>query len=40
MQIKEVRGRMEEYKKDPKQALDFDAALDEIEIGFHLFTKV
>lgn len=30
-QINQVRERMEEYKKGPKQALDFDAALDNIE---------
>lgn len=39
-QINQVRERMEEYKKDPKHALDFDAALDDIETDFHLFTKV
>jgi Putative addiction module component len=28
-----VRKRMELYKKDPDQALDFDTAMDEIEKG-------
>jgi hypothetical protein len=28
-----VRARLEEYKKNPKIALDFDSAMDEIEKG-------
>jgi len=28
-----VRSRLDEYKQDPKIALDFDAAMDEIENG-------
>ncbi len=30
-QIKEVRKRLEDYKKNPGQATDFDAAMDDIE---------
>lgn len=30
-QTEEVRNRLSDYKKDPKQALDFDAAIEEIE---------
>jgi hypothetical protein len=28
-----VRDRLEEYKKNPKIAMDFDTAMDEIEKG-------
>lgn len=30
-QMDEVRERMEEYKSNPDQALDFDQSMDEIE---------
>ena len=30
-QMDEVRKRLDDYKNNPKQALDFDAALDDIE---------
>ena len=30
-QINQVRNRMDEYKKDPNQALDFEISLKEIE---------
>ena len=30
-QIEEVRKRLDEYKNNPNQALDFDTALDDIE---------
>jgi len=30
-QVKEVRERMEQYKKNPGAALDFDEAMDDIE---------
>lgn len=30
-QIEEVRKRLEDYKNNPEQALDFDAALGDIE---------
>jgi hypothetical protein len=30
-QMKEVRKRLEDYKNNPEQAMDFDAAIDEIE---------
>lgn len=30
-QINQVRNRMDEYKKDPNQALDFETSLKEIE---------
>jgi hypothetical protein len=30
-QIKEVRNRLKDYKKNPDQVLDFDATMDEIE---------
>lgn len=30
-QIEEVKQRLEDYKKNPDQALDFDAAMDDIE---------
>ena len=30
-QIKEVRERLSSYQKSPDQALDFDAAMDDIE---------
>jgi hypothetical protein len=30
-QKKEVRKRLEDYRKHPKQAIDFDAAMDDIE---------
>lgn len=30
-QMDEVRRRLDDYKSNPKQALDFDAALDDIE---------
>lgn len=30
-QTEEVRNRLSDYKKDPSQALDFDAAIEEIE---------
>lgn len=30
-QIDEVRIRLNDYKKNPKQALDFDAAMKDIE---------
>lgn len=30
-QIKEVRNRLKDYKNNPGQAMDFDAAMDEIE---------
>ncbi|MFV0530052.1 MAG: addiction module protein [Flavobacteriales bacterium] len=30
-QIKEVRKRLDDYKNNPEQALDFDTAMDDIE---------
>lgn len=30
-QIKKVRKRLEEYKSNPGQAMDFDKAIDDIE---------
>lgn len=30
-QMDEVRKRLDDYKNNPNQALDFDAALDDIE---------
>lgn len=30
-QIQEVQKRIEDYKENPEQALDFDAAMDDIE---------
>ena len=30
-QIEEVRKRLDDYKNNPKQALDFDTAMDDIE---------
>jgi len=30
-QIEEVRNRLDHYKNNPKQALDFDNAMDDIE---------
>jgi hypothetical protein len=30
-QIEEVKQRLEDYKKNPDQVLDFDAAMDDIE---------
>ena len=30
-QMDEVRKRLDEYKNNPNQAMDFDAALDDIE---------
>lgn len=30
-QIEEVRKRLEDYKNNPEQTLDFDSALDDIE---------
>lgn len=32
-QMKEVRKRLEDYKKNPDQAMDFDTAMDDIEKG-------
>ncbi len=32
-QMKEVRKRLEDYKNNPDQAMDFDKALDDIEKG-------
>lgn len=33
-QMDEVRERMEEYKRNPEQASDFDQSLDDIEKEF------
>jgi hypothetical protein len=30
-QMKEVRKRLEDYKSNPDQAMDFDSAMDDIE---------
>ena len=30
-QVKEVQRRMDEYRKNPDQAMDFNTALDDIE---------
>ena len=30
-QMKEVRKRLEDYKNNPNQAIDFDTAMDDIE---------
>lgn len=30
-QMKEVRKRLEDYKNNPNQAMDFDTAMDDIE---------
>ena len=30
-QMQEVKKRLEDYKNDPSQALDFDSAMDDIE---------
>lgn len=30
-QMKEVKQRLEDYKKNPDQVLDFDSAMDDIE---------
>ncbi|QTY26808.1 addiction module protein [Flavobacterium sp. CS20] len=30
-QIEEVRKRLDDYKNNPEQALDFDATMDDIE---------
>ncbi len=30
-QMKEVRKRLKDYKKNPEQAMDFDTAIDDIE---------
>ena len=30
-QVKEVQKRMDDYKKNPNQAIDFNTALDDIE---------
>lgn len=30
-QMKEVRKRLEDYKRNPDQAMDFDSAMDDIE---------
>ena len=30
-QVKEVQKRMDEYRKNPDQAIDFNTALDDIE---------
>lgn len=30
-QMKEVRKRLEDYKSNPDQAIDFDTAMDDIE---------
>lgn len=30
-QVEEARKRMEDYKNKPEQALDFDAAMDDID---------
>ena len=32
-QIEEVRKRLQDYRNEPGQALDFDAAMNEIEKG-------
>lgn len=32
-QIEEVRKRLQDYRNEPGQALDFDAAMDDIEKG-------
>lgn len=32
-QMEEVRKRLQDYRNEPGQALDFDAALDDIEKG-------
>jgi hypothetical protein len=32
-QIDLVRARIEDYKNNPDQAMDFDTAMDEIEAG-------
>ena len=32
-QMKEVRKRLEDYKNNPDQAMDFDTAMDDIEKG-------
>ena len=32
-QMKEVRKRLEDYKNNPDQAIDFDTAMDDIEKG-------
>jgi hypothetical protein len=31
--MKEVRKRLEDYKNNPDQAMDFDTAMDDIEKG-------
>ena len=33
-QVNEVRQRLDDYKKNPDQALDFDKAMDDIERDF------
>jgi hypothetical protein len=33
-QIKEVQKRLSEYKNNPKHALDFNAAMDDLERDF------
>jgi guanylate kinase len=32
-QMEEVRKRLEDYRNEPEQALDFDTAMDDIEKG-------
>lgn len=33
-QVDEVRKRLDDYKSEPEQALDFDTAIDDIEKDF------
>lgn len=39
-QINQVRNRLEEYKKDPNKALDFETSLKEIENDLQMYKSI